>query len=55
MRAIVIVETQEEHDAWLAKQQSYYAQNHPETVPAANPGAETTQPVVDSSKKITMK
>jgi cytochrome c oxidase subunit 2 len=55
MRAIVIVETQEEHDAWLAKQQSYYAQNHPEAVPAANPGAETTQPVVDSSKKITMK
>jgi len=55
MRAIVIVETQEEHDAWLAKQQSYYAQNHPESVPAANPGAESTQPVVDSSKKITMK
>jgi cytochrome c oxidase subunit 2 len=33
MRAVVIVETQAEHDAWIAKQTSYYAQSHPEETP----------------------
>jgi cytochrome c oxidase subunit 2 len=44
MRAVVVVETQAEHDEWLKKQQSYYAQNHPTAAPAAS----------DSTKKITM-
>ncbi|MBK7692725.1 MAG: cytochrome c oxidase subunit II [Bacteroidetes bacterium] len=48
MRAVIIVETQAEHDAWLAKQQSYYAQNHAPATPAAE------APKVDSSKNITM-
>jgi cytochrome c oxidase subunit 2 len=47
MRAIVIVETQAEHDAWLQSQQSYYQQNHA----TANPAAPAT---TDSVKKITM-
>ena len=51
MRAVVIVETQAEHDAWLAKQQSYYVQNHPEAAPATTPVA----PATDSTKKISMK
>jgi cytochrome c oxidase subunit 2 len=50
MRAVIIVETQAEHDAWLAKQQSYYAQNHPEEFPA--PAAEPAK--TDSTKQITM-
>ncbi|MBL7766728.1 MAG: cytochrome c oxidase subunit II [Chitinophagaceae bacterium] len=49
MRAVVIVETQAEHDAWLAKQQSYYAQNHPEEFPVTPAPAPA-----DSAKKITM-
>jgi cytochrome c oxidase subunit 2 len=48
MRAVIVVETQAEHDAWLAKQQSYYAQNHAPAAPA------TEAPKVDSSKNITM-
>jgi cytochrome c oxidase subunit 2 len=47
MRAVVIVETQAEHDAWLQSQQSYYQQNHA----TANPAAPAT---TDSVKKITM-
>lgn len=56
MRAIVIVETQAEHDAWLAKQQSYYAQNHPSETPAAAPAAnpEAAPAAKDTTKKITM-
>ncbi len=50
MRAVVIVETQAEFDAWMAKQTSYYVQNHPEAAPAAP----VTAPK-DSVKKITMK
>lgn len=30
MRAIIIVETQAEHDKWLSEQTSYYAQTHPD-------------------------
>jgi len=50
MRAIVVVETQAEHDKWLKEQKSYYVQNHPEEFPAEAP---IVAPV-DSSKKITM-
>ena len=53
MRAVVIVETQEEHDAWLAKQQSYYAQNHAPATPVA-PAEEPAKAPIDSTKKITM-
>jgi cytochrome c oxidase subunit 2 len=51
MRGTVIVETQEQHDAWLMGQQSYYKQNNAEgtPAPAATPAADTTV------KKITMK
>lgn len=51
MRGIIIVETQEQHDKWLATQQSYYATNNP--APAA-PATEAA-PAVDSTKKISMK
>jgi len=50
MRAVVIVETQVQHDAWLATQQSYYAQNHP----AIAPVGEQDKTPVDSTKKITL-
>lgn len=50
MRAVVVVETQAEHDAWLAKQQSYYAQIHPEEFPA-----QAAPAVADSTKQLTMK
>jgi cytochrome c oxidase subunit 2 len=55
MRGTVIVETQGEHDAWLASQKSYYAQNSAapaagEAAPAAQPEAKT-----DTVKAITMK
>ena len=48
MRGTVIVHTQEEYDAWLSEQQSYYATNH---------GASAAQPEqeIDSVNVITMK
>ena len=53
MLAVIIVETQAEHNAWLAKQQSYYVQNHPVEAPAGEaPMSET--PIADSAKTITM-
>ncbi len=51
MRAVAIVETQAEHDAWLAKQQSYYAQSHPEVMPTVAPGVDSAAAV--NSKKAT--
>jgi cytochrome c oxidase subunit II len=54
MRAIIIVETQAEHNVWLAKQQSYYAQNHTDAASPAKPN--DAGAVKDSLKdKITMK
>lgn len=55
MRGTVIVETQAEYDAWMAKQQSYYASNN--AASAAAPAAEGTAPEqkTDSVKAITMK
>ena len=53
MRAVIVVETQAEHDAWMAKQQSYWAQNHAEATPVA-PASPAATPT-DSVKKITMK
>ncbi len=50
MRAVVIVETEEEHKAWLAKQQSYYSQTHGEATPAT-----PAVPTSDTAKAITMK
>jgi len=35
MRGTIIVETQEEYDAWMAKQQTYYASSHPDAAEAA--------------------
>ncbi len=51
MRGTVIVETQEEYDAWMAKQQSYYALNNA----PATPAADSTAKPADSMKAITMK
>lgn len=48
MRGTVIVHTQEEYDAWLSEQQSYYAINN--GAPAAQPEQE-----IDSVNVITMK
>ena len=54
MRGTVIVETKEEHQAWLASQQSYYAINNAPAAPQTEaPAAE--QPTTDSVKAITMK
>jgi cytochrome c oxidase subunit 2 len=41
MRGTIIVETQQQYDAWLAKQQSYYATNNPA---AAQPAATAATP-----------
>jgi cytochrome c oxidase subunit 2 len=53
MRAVIVVETQEEFDAWMAKQTSYYVQTHPEAAPAA-PVAAPAEGAKDSVKKLTM-
>lgn len=57
MRGTIIVETQAEFDAWMAKQQTYYASANP---PAATPapaaeGAAQPEQKTDSVKAITMK
>jgi cytochrome c oxidase subunit 2 len=55
MRGTIIVQTQAEFDAWMAQQQSYYAQNNAPAAPAA---ADSTQgaPKQDTANKaITMK
>lgn len=55
MRGTIIVETQEEYNKWLAKQQSYYAGNNPEA--AAPAAAAETQPegeAANMDKKISM-
>lgn len=49
MRAIIIVETQEEYDAWMAKQKSYYSLNHQTTTTESE-----NTPTVDSVKSLTM-
>jgi cytochrome c oxidase subunit II len=48
MRGTIIVETEAEYAAWLAKQQSYYALNNAPEAPAAEVSADTV-------KAITMK
>lgn len=53
MRAIIIVETQAEFDAWMAKQQPYYVQTHPEAAPAI-PATTPAEAAKDTVKKITM-
>jgi cytochrome c oxidase subunit 2 len=50
MRGTIIVETQAEYDAWMAKQTSYYAANSPAPAAEAAPEQKT-----DSVKAITMK
>jgi cytochrome c oxidase subunit II len=39
MRGVIVVETQEQYDAYMAKQQSYYALNNAPAAPAAAPAA----------------
>jgi len=57
MRGEIIVETQEEYDAWMAKQQSYYALNNAPATPAAPAADSSAAPVqkTDSAKVLTMK
>lgn len=55
MRGTVIVETQAQHDKWLASQQSYYSQNNPSAAPAAPAAGENAKPKTDSVKAVTMK
>jgi cytochrome c oxidase subunit 2 len=56
MRGTIIVETQTQYDAWLTKQQSYYALNNAPAEPAA-PGGPAKQDSVkmDTVKAVTMK
>ncbi len=39
MRAIIVVETQAEHDAWLKEQTAYHKQTHPDLYPSEEPAA----------------
>ena len=54
MRGTVIVETEAEHKAWLAKQKSYYANVSP-AAPAAPAGGQPAGTPADSTNAITMK
>ena len=49
MRGTIIVETQAEYDAWMAKQTTYYASANPAAAPAPE------KPKTDSVKAVTMK
>lgn len=53
MRGTIIVQTQAEYDAYMATQQSYYAQNN--AAPAAPAAGDSAKPKTDSVKAITMK
>ncbi|MCB0700385.1 MAG: cytochrome c oxidase subunit II [Chitinophagales bacterium] len=52
MRGTVIVHTQEEYDAWIKEQQSYYAMNNAD---AAAPAENNAEHAVDSVNVVTMK
>lgn len=45
MRGTIVVETQEEFDAWMASQKSQYVRAFPEKDPSAKPVADTVKPV----------
>ncbi|NLR59616.1 cytochrome c oxidase subunit II [Chitinophaga polysaccharea] len=52
MRGVIVVETQEEFDAWAAKQKSTYSLTHADTAaPAGAPKADSTQKVVAAVTK----
>jgi cytochrome c oxidase subunit 2 len=53
MRGTVIVETQAEYDAWMAKQQTYYAANTAPATPAE--GEAKPEQKTDSVKAIALK
>jgi len=59
MRGTVIVETQAQYDAWMAKQQPYYAGNSKPSAPATPaPGAAPEQSKdakADTTKAVTLK
>lgn len=56
MRAVIIVETQEEHDKWLAEQTAYYAQTHPDEFETEAPATEEGENVegADEAEKETV-
>ena len=51
MRGTIIVQTQEQYDAWINTQQTYYAQNNPAAAPSA-PSDSTSQPKKNTNKEI---
>ena len=57
MRGTIIVQTQAEYDAWMAKQTSYYAANNAPATPAAAPGGDAPKAdaKADTTKSVTMK
>ncbi len=54
MRGVVIVETEAQHEKWLASQQTYYAGNNPSGAPAVD-SSKAAAPKNDSAKVLTMK
>ena len=52
MRAVIVVETQEEHDAWLKEQTAYHKQSHPELYPAEEAPAADAEVVGDEMAKV---
>ena len=51
MRGVIVVETQEEYDAWVAKQKSTYSLTHEAAAPPAGAAADSTQKTVAANIK----
>ncbi len=51
MRGVIVVETQAEYDAWVAKQPTQYSLAHPADAPAAAPKADSAQKTVAANIK----
>ncbi|MBP7556211.1 MAG: cytochrome c oxidase subunit II [Chitinophagaceae bacterium] len=53
MRGTIVVETQEEFDAWMASQKPQYVRAFPEKDPSAKPVADTLKPVAQLAPAMT--
>jgi len=51
MRGVIVVETQEQYDAWVAKQKSTYSLTHEAAAPPAGAAADSTQKTVAANIK----
>ncbi|MBV8254888.1 MAG: cytochrome c oxidase subunit II [Chitinophaga sp.] len=51
MRGVIVVETQEEYNAWVAKQPTQYSLAHPAAAPAEAPKADSAQKTVAANTK----